>query len=149
MSVMPYLSAPLGQPVAERDGLSAPFWAGLREERLRVQRCETCGTCQWGPEWICHACHGFDIGWTDVAPRGRIFSWTRVWHPVRETLAADVPYLVVLVELAASPNVRLIGNLLAPADRDPRIDDAVVGVFEHHGDGAEGYSLLQWRPVTA
>ena len=22
---------------------------------------------QWGPEWVCHRCHSFDLGWEEVA----------------------------------------------------------------------------------
>ncbi|WP_409362821.1 thiolase C-terminal domain-containing protein [Bradyrhizobium diazoefficiens] len=44
-------------PVAEPDGLSAPYWAGLRESRLMAQRCSHCDSWQFGPEWVCHRCH--------------------------------------------------------------------------------------------
>ena len=76
-----YLPPGLPIPVVEPDGLSAPYWAGLRESRLRVQRCAHCHTWQFGPEWLCHRCHAFDPEWTEVEPRGRIFSWERIWHP--------------------------------------------------------------------
>ena len=49
MSATPrYLPAGLPLPIPEPDGLSAPFWAGLREERLLVQHCAGCGTWQFG-----------------------------------------------------------------------------------------------------
>ena len=76
-----YLPQGLPIPVAEPDGLSAPYWAGLRQNKLLVQRCRNCSSWQFGPEWLCHRCHAFDLEWTDVEPRGRIFSWERVWHP--------------------------------------------------------------------
>jgi acetyl-CoA acetyltransferase len=78
-----YLPAGLPIPVAEPDGLSAPYWEGLRKGRLLVQRCSHCQTWQFGPEWLCHRCHAFDPEWIEIAPRGRIFSWKRVWHPPR------------------------------------------------------------------
>jgi acetyl-CoA acetyltransferase len=69
-----YLPSGLPIPVPEPDGLSAPYWAALRQNRLLVQRCARCHTWQFGPEWLCHCCHGFDPEWTEVAPKGRIFS---------------------------------------------------------------------------
>src|SRR5439155_1147112 len=57
-----YLPEGLPIPVAEPDGLSAPYWAGLRQNRLMVQRCNRCQTWQFGPEWLCHRCHAFDPG---------------------------------------------------------------------------------------
>lgn len=140
-----YLPPGLPIPAPERDGLSTPYWEGLKAGRVVVQRCRGCGEWQWGPEWICHACHSFDLGWEEVEPRGRIYSWERVWHPVQPILKEAVPYVVVLVELDAPPSVRLIGNLLGDPLQPVVIGDPVVGAFEHHPDTAPPYSLLQWR----
>ncbi len=130
-------------PVPETDGLSAPYWMGLQEELLRVQRCDDCGGVQWGPEWICHRCHSFAVGWTEIPPRGRLYSWERCWHPVHPALRGATPYLVVLVEHEAG--IRLLGNLIGPAEREVVIGTAVEGVFEHHRDAAPPFSLLHWR----
>lgn len=137
----PYLPAGLPSPVDE-EGVCAPYWAGLRAGRLMVQRCDVCGTTQFGGEWICHACHAFDPPWVEVPARGRIYSWERVWHPVHPALAGHGPYLAVLVELAQAAGVRMLGNLLGDPMQDVTIGAEVEGVYEHH---EEGYSLLQWR----
>ena len=142
-----YLPAGLPIPVAEPDDLSAPYWMGLREGRLLVQRCAHCETWQFGPEWLCHRCHAFDPQWTEVEPRGRIFSWERVWHPSHVALQAHGPYIAVLVQLPHAGNVRMVGNLLGDPAQSVEIDSAVEGVFEHHPDGDPPYSLLQWRIV--
>lgn len=140
-----YLPPGLPVPMPEADGLSAPYWSALREGRLRVQRCAHCGTWQFGPEWMCHGCHAFDPGWQDIAPRGRIFSWERVWHPSHSALTAHGPYLVVLVELPHAGDVRMVGNLLGDPMQEVMIGAEVEGVFEHHQDEHPPYSLLQWR----
>jgi uncharacterized OB-fold protein len=142
-----YLPEGLPAPVAEPDGVSAPFWEGLRLERLRVQRCTHCGTWQFGPECICHRCHAFDPAWVEVPAEGRIYSWERVWHPVHPALKDRGPYLAVLVELPHAGGVRLVGNLLGDAMQEVRIGAVVVGSFEHHADAAPPYTLLQWRCV--
>ncbi|MGJ7613537.1 MULTISPECIES: Zn-ribbon domain-containing OB-fold protein [unclassified Variovorax] len=146
-STTPYLPAGLPVPVPEPDGLSAPYWQGLREGRLRVQHCAQCGTWQFGPEWLCHRCHVFDPAWEDVAPRGRIFSWERVWHPAHSALKARGAYLVVLVELPHAGQVRMVGNLLGDPMQDVRIGTQVEGVFEQHADAQPPFALLQWRCV--
>jgi len=140
-----YLPPGLPIPVPEADGLSAPYWQGLRDNRLRVQHCAHCGTWQFGPEWLCHRCHSFDPVWEDVAPRGRIFSWERVWHPSHDALKGHGPYLVVLVELPHAGNVRMVGNLLGDPMQEALIGAEVEGVFEHHADASPPYALLQWR----
>jgi uncharacterized OB-fold protein len=140
-----YLPAGLPGPAPDAEGLSAAYWEGLRHNRLLVQRCARCGTWQFGPEWLCHSCHAFDPAWVEVAPTGRVFSWERVWHPVHPALKAHVPYLVVLVELPQAGSVRMLGNLLGDPMQDVPIGAAVEGVFEHHGEAAPPYSLLQWQ----
>lgn len=140
-----YLPAGLPIPVAEADGLSAPYWEGLRQNRLSVQRCRHCGTWQFGPEWICHRCHAFDPEWTEIEPRGLIFSWERVWHPSHAALKQHGPYLAVLVEIPHAGGVRMVGNLLGDPLQVVTIGAVVEGVFEHHYQPERPYSLLQWR----
>jgi uncharacterized protein len=140
-----YLPGGLPIPVAEPDGLSAPYWGGLRQGQLLVQRCSHCGTFQFGPEWLCHRCHAFDPDWTEIEPRGRIFSWERVWHPSHAVLRAHGPYLAVVVELPQAGSVRMVGNLLGDPMQKVAIGARVEGVFEHHSDPDRPYSLLHWR----
>jgi uncharacterized OB-fold protein len=140
-----YLPSGLPIPVAETDGLSAPYWTGLSQNRLLVQRCPHCRTWQFGPEWLCHGCHAFDPEWTEVVPRGRIFSWERVWYPSHAALRQHGPYLAVLVELPHAGGVRMVGNLLGDPLRAIAIGSDVEGVFEHHHESNPPFSLLQWR----
>ena len=142
---MSYLPEGMPRPVA--DELTGPFWEAARENRLLVQRCGACGTWQWGPEWCCHACRSFDVGWAEVAPRGRIYSWERNYHPVHPSLRGRDPYIVVLVELSDAGNVRMVGNLLGDSMQDVRIGAEVEAVFEHHDEAEPPYTLVQWRYV--
>ena len=123
------------------DMLTAPYWQGTKEKRLRIQKCRGCGAWQWGPEWICHRCHSFDLAWEDVEGRGRIYSYQRPHHPVTAALNGRGPYIVVLVELPHAGNVRMVGNLLGDAAQQVRIGAPVEAVFEPHAD----FTLVQWR----
>jgi uncharacterized OB-fold protein len=138
-----YLPAGLPAPRPQRDGLDKPYWDGLRERVLRVQRCAQCGTWRWGPEWICHSCRSFDTRWAEVEPKGRIYSWARSWHPVHPALREHGPYVFALIELPQAGNIRMVGNLLGDPLQTVEIGGDVAGVFEPH----EGYALLQWRCV--
>ncbi len=139
-----YLPEGLPSPSAAPDGLSQPYWDGTRQEKLRIQKCRGCGAWQWGPEWVCHRCHSFDLGWEDIAGRGRIYSYERPVHPVHPALQGHGPYIAVLVELPEYGDVRMVGNLLGDPRQEVRIGAAVEAVFEHH----EGFTLVQWRVVT-
>lgn len=141
-----YLPSGLPLPAPSPDGLDAAFWAATRRHELVVQRCNACQTFQFGPEWICHRCHSFDVGWQRVSGRGRIYSWERVWHPVHPALKDACPYLVVLVELPDADNVRMVGNLLGDPLQEVVIGAPVEAVFEDHPDA--DVTLVQWRCIS-
>jgi uncharacterized OB-fold protein len=138
-----YLPEGMPKPQPSPDGLDAPYWEGARRHELMVQCCNACGTYQWGPEWICYACHSYDVAWKAVEPKGRIYSWERVWHPVHPALRTACPYVVVLVELPGAGNVRMVGNLLGDPLQPVVIGGDVEAVFEDH----DGYTLIQWQAV--
>ena len=144
-----YLPPGLPRPVVEADGLSRPYWDGARRGELWVQRCRACRGWQWGPEWICHACLSFDVGWERVEGRGRIFSWERAWHPVHPALKTGEPYIVVLVELPAAGGVRMLGNLLGDPRQPVPIGAPVRAVFEPHEDAEPPYALVQWEVIRS
>ena len=142
---MSYLAAGLAQPKAQADGLDAPYFYGANAGRLVLQRCASCKKFQWGPEWICHRCHSFDLGWDEVQAEGIIYSYERVWHPVHPALKEQGPYIVALVALPHADDVRLIGNLLGDPKAEVKIGSKVRAVFEHHADAPAPFTLVQWQ----
>lgn len=141
----PYLRPGLPAPSPAPDGLDAPFWAALAEERVVAQRCRSCRGWQWGPEWICHRCFSDDLDFEPLETAARIYSYERVWHPVHPALAEQGPYLVVLVEFPDADGIRMVGNLLGDPEQTVDIGAEVEPVFEHHPDGQPPFTLLQWR----
>lgn len=140
-----YLPPGLPAPMPSRDGLDTPYWEGLKNNKLLVQRCKACHGWQWGPEWLCHRCRSFDLGWSEVAGNGLIYSWERVWHPVHSALQEHGPYIVVLVELPEANNIRMVGNLLGDPRQEIVIGAQVSAVFEHHRDSKVPFTLAQWQ----
>ncbi len=145
MSTTTSRALPAGLPAPGEESMTKPYWDGTRKNRLIVQRCRGCGHWQWGPEWICHRCHAFDLAWEEVAPRGRIYSWERPHHPVHPALQGHPPYVIVLVELPHADNIRVIGNLLGDPLQEVKIGTAVEAVFEPHDEADPPYTLVQWR----
>lgn len=142
---MTYLPKGLPGPVTEADRLDLPYWEGARRGVLRVQRCGACQGWQWGPEWLCHRCHAWDMKWVEVAGRGTIWTWTRCWHPVHPALKPHGPYIAVLVELPDAGGIRMLGNLLGDPRQAVAIGAPVEAVFEPHDDAPEPYTLVQWK----
>ncbi len=141
----PHYLPDLVQPIVDAMGLDKPFWDGALKGELWLQRCNACSKFQWGPEWICHRCRSFDLGWAQVPPAGTIYSWERPWHPVHPALKDHGPYLIVLVELPQADGVRLVGNLLGDPTQEVRIGARVAAVFEKHADADPPFALVQWR----
>ena len=150
---MTYLPQGLPEPVTEADKLDQPYWQATRQSKLLVQRCGDCKTWQWGPEWLCHKCHSFDMRWVEVAGptpgkyHGRIYSWTRCWHPVHPALKGHGPYIAAVVELPDAGNIRMLGNLLGAPDQKVTIGAPVKAVFEPHDEAKTPYTLVHWQHV--
>ena len=138
-----YLPEGLPAPTAQRDGMDLGFWKALRRHVLVVQRCEHCGTLQFGPEWICHKCQSEELGWHRVSGRGRLYTWVRSWNPVHPALKEAGPFIIVVVELADAEGIRMVGNLLGDRMKDAPFDAEVESVFEDHPEA----TLVQWRLV--
>jgi len=81
------------------------FWQACGEGRLLVQRCNACGHHQFYPRLLCTACSSTDVGWQQASGTGRVRSYTIIRRPVTEAYAADVPYVVALIELAEGPTM--------------------------------------------
>ena len=143
-----YLPKGLSQPAPMRDGLDVPYWEGTRNHELTVQRCHSCGTHQWGPEWMCHNCQEFDPEWVAIEPKGVIYSWERSHHVVHPALSDAGPYIVVLIELPHAEDLRMVGNLLGDPLQDIAIGSKVEAVFEDHDDGQPPFTLVQWQVTS-
>jgi uncharacterized OB-fold protein len=84
------------------------FWEGLREGRLRIQRCLSCQRLQHPPAPMCPACHSFDMGSIEAGGRGTIHSFVVAHHPPVPPFV--YPNVIVLVEL--EEGTRLVSRLV-------------------------------------
>lgn len=125
------------------DGLDRPYWEGLQAGELRLQRCSECDLWIWGPRWMCGQCKAFDPEWVAVEPVGRVFSWSRTWHPFIPELAGELPFVTVLVELPHAGGRRVLGLLAENGDADIAIGDAVTGTIQQPADSQ--WPVLRWQ----
>lgn len=106
------------RPLPVPDPESTPFWDGMREGRLMLQRCASSGEHLFPPVTFCPG--SLEIPeWVEASGKGEIFSWIVVRHPVPRDLYADeVPYVVAIVAL--DEGCRMTGNLVDIAPEDVR-----------------------------
>lgn len=87
------------------------------------------------------------MSWHEVAPAGRIYSWTRVWQPFLGNEDLPLPSVNLLVELPQAGGIRLLGLLAggaaASVQTDPRIGQPVSGQFARR-EGARPLPILAW-----
>ena len=92
------------------DPLSAPFWAGTREGKLLVQKCDVCGYLRWPPGPVCNECQTPGGTWTEVQPTGTLYSYAEYHRALHPAFKDDLPYFVGLIELDEGP--RMYGTVL-------------------------------------
>lgn len=108
------------------------FYEGAQRHELRVQRCAGCGALRFPARALCSECLSGESDWVAVSGRGEIYSFNvmhQVYHP---GFAADVPYAVVLVQLAEGP--KMISNVVGIDTSAVRIGMPVKVVFEPLSD---------------
>lgn len=93
-------TVPYNKLVPEPTPHSAPFWAGLNEHKLLLQRCARCGKVRYYPRPMCDACHSMDVSWIEASGRGTIHSWTITCHAFHPGFRDDLPYTLATVDLA-------------------------------------------------
>ena len=106
-----------------------PFWAGLRERRFLLLRCDECGSWYW-PFAACrnHANEPFfaNMKWTEASGRGTVHTFTRAEWTFNPYFQA--PYIYALVELDEGPVMPT--NIVGCPHEDVRIGMPVEVVLE-------------------
>lgn len=98
------------KPVPTVDDNNRPFWEGVRDGRLIMQRCTDCGHLRYPCAPSCPECLSPNAAWEQLSGRGEVFSFV-IFHQVyHAAFKEDVPYNVILVQLEEGP--RMFSNLV-------------------------------------
>ena len=111
-----------------------PYWQACNEERLVMQRCDSCNKFRWHPAPLCTHCGADGFSWQPLSGRGKIFTWTVVTHPVHPAAFEKVPYVVVEVELDEQAGLRMLSNLVDADDDDITFDAEVMVEYVQHSN---------------
>jgi uncharacterized protein len=143
------MSSALGRPLPVADRDSMPWWAGLTEYELRLQRCDDCATLRWPPRALCNRCGSLDWSWMTASGQATVASWIVNHHAFSDAFA--VPYVVVLARLDEQEDILVPGAYGgAPDGQGVRVGQRLVVAFEDVAvpEGADPMALLRWMPVT-
>ena len=122
--------------------VTKPFWDGLSQERLRLQRCQACGTWIYYPRIRCSECLSDDLVWHDTSGQGTVYTYTVARQATHPAFADEVPQLLGVVQLAEGP--RLTTTFVGIAADELAVGLAVEAVYDH---GDDGITLLRFRPA--
>ncbi len=115
------------------------FWDGVKEHRLRIQRCAGCQALRHPPRPMCPRCNALTWDTIDSSGRGVVMSFVMPRHPPYPWFV--YPYIVVLVEL--DEGVRLVSNLCEIVPDEVKIGMRVEVFFQSFDDCLV---LPQFRP---
>ena len=128
------------KPVPTPDEMSQPFFEGAADDKLVIQKCNSCPVFLWPLKELCTECLSEDLKWEAVSGSGTVHSFVimhRLFHPGFQD---DVPYNLTVVELAEGPRVTTIL-------RNVENEDIHVGLKVQAGWEIAGEtSLLHFKP---
>lgn len=123
---------------------SQPFWDGLRERKVRIQRCANCETWIFYPRSHCPTCLTPNPEWHEIAGTGTVYTFTVTRRPTAPMFEDEVPQKIAVVALDEGPH--LTTTLVNVEPGDIRVGMRVRPVF----DDVEGHdiTLLRYEPAS-
>jgi uncharacterized OB-fold protein len=112
---------------------SAPYWAGLNDRKLLLQKCARCAKIRHYPRPMCDACYSQEVTWIEASGRGKIHSWTITCHAFHPGVRDDLPYTLATIDL--EEGVRMNAQLRDVPDDKLRIGLPVRVAFETVKEG--------------
>lgn len=128
------------KPVADLE--SRPFWEALREHRILLQRCDSCGRVRFPPMPACPHCGARGHQEVEALGGGRVHALVRVHRALTPAMRDEVPYAVAVVQL--DEGARLVARV-EEGGGPAHIDDRVRAFFVEH----EEWTELRFEPDAA
>jgi uncharacterized OB-fold protein len=126
------------RPLPVPDEQSAAFWAAAAEHVLTVARCTNCGAYSIPVDIVCDRCGSTDPVYTfePVSGRGTIRSWTVIRLSFLPGFDAELPFVLVDVELDEQADLRMVARLIDGGDAGLRAGARVAVAFEDLAPGS-------------
>jgi uncharacterized OB-fold protein len=120
------------KPLPRVTELNAPYFEAARRGALRIQQCRSCRQYVFYPRAWCPVCRDTGLDWVDVSGRGLVVTFSTVRQAPSPAFAADLPYVLAVIELAEGP--QMMANIVGMAPELVHVGLPVRVVFEQRGD---------------
>lgn len=134
------------KPLPTPSAVSQPFWDATKQHKLTFQRCTACGARVFYPRDICPGPECFGVGtleWVESTGKGWVYAHTISYQPAHPSFAADVPYVLAIIEL--DEGWRMNSNIINIPPKDVKIGMRVEVVFD---DVTEEFTLPKFQPIA-
>ena len=123
------------KPMPVPTEISAPFWEGLKAERLLIQQCNQCSHWVFYPQCLAH-----ELTWREVNGEATLYSFTVTRIATLPDFADEMPQMLAVIELAQG--VRINSNLVGLDESEVKIGMRLQPVFAEVD--AKGTRLLRF-----
>ena len=128
------------KPMPVPTEISAPFWEGLKAERLLIQQCNQCSHWVFYPRRHCPQCLAHELTWREVNGEATLYSFTVTRIATLPDFADEMPQMLAVIELAQG--VRINTNLVGLDESEVKIGMRLQPVFAEVD--AKGTRLLRF-----
>lgn len=128
------------KPMPVPTEISAPFWEGLKAERLLIQQCNQCSHWVFYPRRHCPQCLAHELTWREVNGEATLYSFTVTRIATLPDFADEMPQILAVIELAQG--VRINSNLVGLDESEVKIGMRLQPVFAEVD--AKGTRLLRF-----
>ena len=130
------------KPIPEPTTLTQPFWDGVKQHKLLVQKCASCDKLRHTPKPLCPDCLSQEFTWAPLSGQGQVYSYTVMHRSPAPSFDGELPYVVALVEL--NEGVRMISNMVGCTPQEVRVGMPVKVVYE---DVTDQTSIFKFAPA--
>jgi uncharacterized OB-fold protein len=134
-------AAPYNKPLPDPTPATQPFWDGLREHKLVLQRSKKTGKAIYYPRSVSPNGPKDTLDWVECTGRGTVYSFTIARRPTAPQWTGDGDYAIAIVEI--DEGARLTANIVNCPPEAVRIGMRVKAVFL---DVTPEVTLLQFEP---
>lgn len=128
------------KPMPVPTEISAPFWEGLKAERLLIQQCNACAHWVFYPRRHCPVCLAHDLAWREVSGGASLYSYTVARIATLPDFVDEMPQMLAVIEL--DEGVRINSNLVGLDESEITVGMRLKPVFAEVDD--KGNRLLRF-----
>ncbi len=110
-----------------------PFWDGVQEGKLLIQKCSDCNTLQYFPRPVCVHCFSMNLGWQQASGLGKVYSFTPVLtpaHPAYRKALEETKVPALFAQILLDEGVIMMSEIMGSKPEEVQVGARVKVSFE-------------------